>query len=111
MTNETKPNPPERVPHVRPGVRGTKTVGRSPFERFSLDARDTFPERAVQTKVKAFEDIRFRPMYAEANMGHPSRTFEYGFGYLWHVVHDAMRNPLCGHKRESDEGKRDLDCF
>src|SRR5271170_6378108 len=50
-----------RVPHVRPSVRGTKTMGRSPFERFSLDARDTIPERAVRTKVKAFEDVVFGP--------------------------------------------------
>jgi hypothetical protein len=26
--------------------------------------------------VKAFEKIRFRPMYAWANMGHPSRTID-----------------------------------
>jgi len=32
---------------VRPSVRETKTVARSPFERFSQDARDTVPERAV----------------------------------------------------------------
>jgi hypothetical protein len=36
-------------------------MGRSPFERFSLDARDTVPKRAVRTKVKAFEDIVFGP--------------------------------------------------
>jgi hypothetical protein len=29
--------------------------------------------------VKAFEKLRFRPMYAEANMGHPSRTNDCGW--------------------------------
>jgi hypothetical protein len=28
--------------------------------------------------VKAFEKHRFRPMYATANMGHPSRTIGFG---------------------------------
>src|SRR5271154_7072078 len=42
-------------------------MGRSPFERLSPDARDTVPERVVRTKVKAFEEHRFRPMYAAAN--------------------------------------------
>jgi hypothetical protein len=53
--------PSGRVPHVRPSVRGTKTMGRSPFERFSLVARDTVPEIAARTEVKAFEDIVFGP--------------------------------------------------
>jgi hypothetical protein len=28
--------------------------------------------------VKAFEKSRFRPMYAQANMGHPSRKYDLG---------------------------------
>ncbi len=36
-------------------------MGRSPFERFSLEAQDIGPERAVRTKVKAFENIVFGP--------------------------------------------------
>jgi hypothetical protein len=28
----------------------------------------------VGHEVRALEEIRFRPMYARANMGHPSRT-------------------------------------
>ena len=50
-----------RVPHVRLSVRGTKTMGRTPFERFSLDLRDTVPERTARTKVRAFEGIFFGP--------------------------------------------------
>jgi hypothetical protein len=51
-------------------------MGRSPFKRLSLDVRETVPERAIRTKAKAFEEHRLRPMYAGANMGHPSRTLE-----------------------------------
>jgi hypothetical protein len=35
--------------------------------------------RVVVHGVKALEKYRFRPMYAEANMGHPSRTMGRGY--------------------------------
>jgi hypothetical protein len=63
--------PSGRVPHVRPSVRGTKTMGRSPFERVSLDARDTVPEIAARTEVKAFEGIVFGPCTLKRTPGFP----------------------------------------
>jgi hypothetical protein len=48
--------------------------GAKPLRTLSLGARDTVPEGAVRNEVKALEEHRFRPMYAEASMGHPSRT-------------------------------------
>jgi hypothetical protein len=32
--------------------------------------------KPLMNGVKALEEHRFRPMYAQANMGHPSRTME-----------------------------------
>ena len=58
--------PPGRVPHVRPSVHGLKTMGEA-LPKLSLH------DQAVTDGAKAFEKYRFRPMYAQANMGHPSR--------------------------------------
>ena len=61
--------------------------GRSPFERFSPDARDTVPEKAVPTKVKAFENIVFGPCAPGRTWGTPPhrqprslRSRKSGFG-------------------------------
>jgi hypothetical protein len=57
---------PGRVPHVRPSVHGLRKMAK-PFQ-------GSHPaEYTVAKGVKAFEKDRIRPMYAEANMGHPSR--------------------------------------
>ena len=56
-------------------------------------------------RVKAFEEFRFRPMYALANMGHPSRTFdrgcrsksEEGAGYLLSYVSGFFFKVVAGH--------------
>ena len=53
---------------------GPKKTGRSPFERFYSARKAASAGRAVVHGAKALEEHRFRPMYAEANMGHPSRT-------------------------------------
>jgi hypothetical protein len=42
--------------------------------RISLAKEGGQEEEFVAHGAKAFEKIRFRPMYAGANMGHPSRT-------------------------------------
>jgi hypothetical protein len=57
---------PGRVPHVRPSVHGPKKTGRSPSQRFCNVAKRLWP-RAREIRV-----------YAQANMGHPSRTIDRG---------------------------------
>jgi hypothetical protein len=49
--------------------------GAQPLQRYCHAGKKTAPRaRIVAHEVKAFEKSRFRPMYAEANMGHPSKT-------------------------------------
>jgi hypothetical protein len=46
-----------------------------PFNALATRAKDCRPRaRVLAPGVKAFEEIHFRPMYAWANMGHPSRA-------------------------------------
>ena len=66
-----------RVPHVRTSVHGTKKTGRSPFQRSCHAAERQLLKGLILVthRVKAFEKNRYRPMYAGANMGHPSTVF------------------------------------
>ena len=71
---------PGRVPHVRPSVHGLKKTGRSSFERFCNAAKTLRPRaRVLAHGMRALEESVFRPMYAQANMGHPSRTNDRGY--------------------------------
>jgi hypothetical protein len=62
------------VPHVRTSVRGTKKTGRSPIIALGITISKPFCRKDawVAYQVKAFEEHRFRPTYAGANVGHPS---------------------------------------
>jgi hypothetical protein len=63
----------ERVPHVRRSVRGTKTVGRSPFERSCRMRTQLFPGGQLRPGVKAFENIVFGPCTLGRTWGTPPR--------------------------------------
>jgi hypothetical protein len=50
-----------------------------PFHRsYSASKPQLARARALVQGVKALEKCRFRPRYAEANLGHPSRTTDRG---------------------------------
>jgi hypothetical protein len=50
-------------------------MGCSPFQRFCYVTKGLRPRaRVLAYGVKGLEKLHFRPMYALANMGHPSRT-------------------------------------
>jgi hypothetical protein len=53
--------------------------GRSPSQRFRYMGKGCSCEQEPSCMGgKALEKHRFRPMYAQANMGHPSRTIDRG---------------------------------
>jgi hypothetical protein len=67
-----------RVPHVRPSVHGLKTDSSNALTLLHEDlalGRSLFAN--VTEAMEGAAPRLFRPMYAEANMGHPSR--EEGF--------------------------------
>ena len=81
----------------RLSVHGPKTMGRSPFYRsYSANKRQLARARVLVHGVKALEKHRFRPRYALANLGHPSRTIRPWLG-------DKIRKP----PRHSNLGKDD----
>jgi hypothetical protein len=55
------------------------TASRRTKRRSCYDGKRLRPKaRIVAGGEKALEEFRFRPMYAQANMGHPSRTLDSG---------------------------------
>jgi hypothetical protein len=75
-----------RVPNVRQarpgvpwGVHGRKTMGRGPSNASATWAQKVAAKiMNPRTWSESIRRIRFRPMYASANMGHPSRTSKFG---------------------------------
>ena len=65
---------------------GRKSRGAAPSNAFAKRAKKT--EKTVAkiknpcTRSESIGRIRFRPMYARANMGHPSRTYACGWEIL-----------------------------
>jgi hypothetical protein len=58
---------------------GRKRWGAAPSKAFCWTCkRIEVKAKILVYQVKAFEKIHFRPMYAGANMGHPSRTLGLG---------------------------------
>jgi hypothetical protein len=73
-TRGSGPKPRNRKSGFAPAYVGRKRWGAAPSKSFRYAPKILFPAEQSKTKVKAFEKHRFRPMYAAANMGHPSRT-------------------------------------
>jgi hypothetical protein len=79
---------PGGAPHVRLSALrtlGRKRRGASPFNAVATHKKTAAKSKIVAHEVKALERFRFRPMYAQANMGHPSKTEDLG----WETEQDA----------------------
>jgi hypothetical protein len=75
---------PGRVPHVRPSVHGPKKTGAAPSSASVTWGKNCGRgQESSCNEVKALETIRFRPMYVQANMGHPSRAIGSGYLEVW----------------------------
>ncbi len=62
-----------------PAYMGRQGRGGAPSNALLYGQKDSGQgQGSSMRRVKAFEKLRFRPMYAEANMGHPSRTKDFG---------------------------------
>ena len=51
---------------------GRKSWGEAPSNALIVGTLCVLVSKSLVDRVKAFEKNRFRPMYAGANMGHPS---------------------------------------
>jgi hypothetical protein len=74
---------PGRVPHVRTGVRGPKKTGAALPTLLLFGKKTAAKSKSPCAWSESIGRIRFRPMYAGANMGHPSRTN----GRVWEIRH------------------------
>jgi hypothetical protein len=71
---KTEPCSLDGCPMFAPAYMGRKRRGASPFKRFCYVAKKTATKsKSPCAWSESIGRIRFRPMYAEANMGHPER--------------------------------------